>query len=609
MADYPVRDGAGATVILQAEGADTVYPVVNRQGDVLIARAYDPNWLGGLPGAHPLQFQTIENGPQGNVIGTFIQDNAITPTGAAISNVVPAGSLQLAADGVTLQYGPRTTGYDEYSSLSGIYQYSDARGGPYTFVFFVDLKRISVPTGGVMSVRYVVEVDNTTPVVSAFSLVKVGSTGFSGSATMAELSGEAFGTFDYVVYPSANAVPDQAQIALGKDGTNANAPGGKRSINVALNTPQSVSGNGLAGNTTYKASGVFRDNGGNTSAVFTSNTFTTDASASVPGAFTAGMWTITDLATGGDARVSVGSLPADGGAAITAIKYRINGGSLVTTGITGVGTFDITSGLTDGVSANVEIFATNSVGNSAASDVKAITTTTFVPVFIRGYGKAAANTPPQTVSLTNLTAPGGATGISAQPDDLIIAVSGWASDANYNPGPITSGYTELINPDLYGNDTRDINLDVSYKFMGATPDTSLDVAASNNAAHGSFVIVLCIANVDLTTPFDGAVATATGIDGDIVDAPSQTPTVANTMLIAGGASSRAANPGANGAGPANMTDITNQGGSGTTRSAQCKVSSLLDPTVGVAFDPAAWTGTPNSASDAWAAFSFLLRHK
>ena len=89
--------------------------------------------------------------------------------------------------------------------------------------------------------------------------------------------------------------------------------------------------------------------------------------ATAPAAFTSGQWTLTNAASGGQLNVGIVSLPSDGGAAITDIKYRINGGSLVSTG--GTSSFSIT-GLTNGASVAVEIFATNSVGDSAASDTK-----------------------------------------------------------------------------------------------------------------------------------------------------------------------------------------------------------------------------------------------
>ncbi len=94
--------------------------------------------------------------------------------------------------------------------------------------------------------------------------------------------------------------------------------------------------------------------------------FTT--AALVPSAFVLADW---DLVAGDEsANVTINSLPAANGAAISDIDYRIDGGSWVSTG--GTTSFTI-SGLTNDVEYDVELRAVNSVGDGAASDVKAVT--------------------------------------------------------------------------------------------------------------------------------------------------------------------------------------------------------------------------------------------
>lgn len=95
--------------------------------------------------------------------------------------------------------------------------------------------------------------------------------------------------------------------------------------------------------------------------------------SAAPNAFTAGMWTLADAGGGLGLNVTIISLPSDNGAQISDIKYRINGGAWVSSG--GIVSFTILSGLTMGVSANIELQAINSVGDSAASDLKAETPT------------------------------------------------------------------------------------------------------------------------------------------------------------------------------------------------------------------------------------------
>jgi hypothetical protein len=95
-------------------------------------------------------------------------------------------------------------------------------------------------------------------------------------------------------------------------------------------------------------------------------------SASAPDAFEVGDWTAT---AGVESIVlNLTSLPADGGSAITALEYRLDGGSAVALSGTGTGERTIT-GLTGGVEYDVEIRAVNAIGNGAWSDLKARTPT------------------------------------------------------------------------------------------------------------------------------------------------------------------------------------------------------------------------------------------
>ncbi len=94
--------------------------------------------------------------------------------------------------------------------------------------------------------------------------------------------------------------------------------------------------------------------------------------STAPAAFVAGNWTAT--AGVGSIEVNITALPSDGGSAITALQYRLNGGAAVAFTGTGTGIRTI-SGLTGGVSYDVEIRAVNENGAGAWSDIKARTPT------------------------------------------------------------------------------------------------------------------------------------------------------------------------------------------------------------------------------------------
>lgn len=99
-----------------------------------------------------------------------------------------------------------------------------------------------------------------------------------------------------------------------------------------------------------------------------------NGAATAPSAFVAGNWTLTDPATDGDLTVTITALPSDGGSALTAIQYQVDGGNWISFGAATVGTYTI-SGLTNNVSHAVVLRAVNAVGASAASDTKNATPT------------------------------------------------------------------------------------------------------------------------------------------------------------------------------------------------------------------------------------------
>lgn len=101
-------------------------------------------------------------------------------------------------------------------------------------------------------------------------------------------------------------------------------------------------------------------------------TRTPTAAPTAPAAFTVGQWTATAGAS--SIVVDITALPSNGGSAITALQYRLDGGSAVAFAGTGTGPRTIT-GLTPSTEYDVEIRAVNAVGNGAWSDLKSATPT------------------------------------------------------------------------------------------------------------------------------------------------------------------------------------------------------------------------------------------
>jgi hypothetical protein len=101
------------------------------------------------------------------------------------------------------------------------------------------------------------------------------------------------------------------------------------------------------------------------SAFEVSNAITADT-FTAPDAFTAPDW---DVANDGDTvSVNILVLPSDGGAPITDLEYRVNGGTAISLGETTTGSYPITAVEGD----DIEIRAVNVIGAGDWSDVKAV---------------------------------------------------------------------------------------------------------------------------------------------------------------------------------------------------------------------------------------------
>ena len=128
-----------------------------------------------------------------------------------------------------------------------------------------------------------------------------------------------------------------------------------------------------------------------------------------------------------------------------------------------------------------------------------------------------------TVSLTSLIG-----GIGTQPvaGDVIVIVSGWAHNADGDPG--VTGYTEIA--DLYANSTYDANLSLAWLVCGSTPPTSFSVNVQSATASPSFAIAGVFRGVDNTTPVDVAPVTATATGNIVGTLPSVTPVTSGAAV-------------------------------------------------------------------------------
>jgi hypothetical protein len=199
--------------------------------------------------------------------------------------------------------------------------------------------------------------------------------------------------------------------------------------------------------------------------------------------------------------------------------------------------------------------------------------------YVGGRTQSGAGTTANiSVSLGSLT---GGLDVSPQAGDLVviaIEMCGTA-DKSYR----ISGYTQIA--DLYANDTEDSNLQVGYKFMGATPDTTATITGGTGSTADAYALVVHVwRHVDPTTPIDVTPTTVTQIDTGIPNPPAITPvTPGAQILVAAGA---AHTGGTDTFGATYLANFRTVGGNDDN-----------DATVGMgsiawttgSYDPAAWT--------------------
>lgn len=205
-----------------------------------------------------------------------------------------------------------------------------------------------------------------------------------------------------------------------------------------------------------------------------------------------------------------------------------------------------------------------------------------------------------TASITfNLT---GGSNTTPQAGDLVVITAVVGSQAR-NPAQAISGYTALgqLNPTAT---TYDTSMNVSWKFMGSTPDTTFTLPSTGNIADAQRYTIQVFRGVDPTTPLDVTPVSATGTATGRPNPGSITPVTAGAwVVICGGG---AAATGVAYVAPANFTTNFLTGFTADTNDAMVGSGYWSGWTSG-AVDPAAYTGGTANAVDSWAAYTIALR--
>lgn len=192
-----------------------------------------------------------------------------------------------------------------------------------------------------------------------------------------------------------------------------------------------------------------------------------------------------------------------------------------------------------------------------------------------------------------------------QEGDLVVVLNGQVYTSDRSPGVLTAGYTEIA--ELYANDSVDANVSVSYKVMGATPDTEVEVVGSTASPYPGGTVVQVFRGVDQTTPMDVSPTTATGINGGIPTAPAITPATLGAKVVSlFGTAVWYQDTVLNPASPPSGFKQTSTGITGSTYKFQAGMASAQWDGVG-AVNPGAWSNVSTSANDSWGAVSIALR--
>lgn len=219
-----------------------------------------------------------------------------------------------------------------------------------------------------------------------------------------------------------------------------------------------------------------------------------------------------------------------------------------------------------------------------------------------------ASTSAQTYNFSSLLNSAGSTP-TLQSGDLVIVAVNCASTVDRTQATLTPLGYSTAHTDLFANDSNDTNLQVSYKFMTGTPDTSVSIPASNATTAGVAWTVHVFRGVDTTAAIVVTPTTATGINTAQPDPPSITPTTAGSFIYIVGAGAMAAGAAYQSTAPTGLDTSTNAWRqtvlTTTTNDPGIAAGFKSDWSAG-AFDCPAFTGGTTTNTGSWAAVAIVL---
>lgn len=216
----------------------------------------------------------------------------------------------------------------------------------------------------------------------------------------------------------------------------------------------------------------------------------------------------------------------------------------------------------------------------------------------RGAGRAGATS---TVSVALNSGLTGGIGSAVAAGDLVV-VTICVGTAARQPSLTPSGYTALTAQRTTAT-TYDTNVQTSYKFMGPTPDATVTIPSTGNAADGQGYVIHVFRGVDPTTPLDVTPTYATGSGTNNCPNPAAiTPSTTGAWIYFGGGGSAAAATSAWTA--AYISALLQYNGANTNDG---RVGAGYYEWTSGEYDGAAWGGGSTNAANSWGCTTLALR--
>lgn len=199
------------------------------------------------------------------------------------------------------------------------------------------------------------------------------------------------------------------------------------------------------------------------------------------------------------------------------------------------------------------------------------------------------------------------TPLGLEDGDLVILYTGAPRNSDIDVGintAVASGWTEEA--EQYADDTRDANGVLCYKFMGATPDTSVNVLGTGTTSYPGVTAIRAFRGVDPSI-FDGSPIYLDDIDTGVPYIDDITPTVAGSVQVNFCIGTDTSPVEVVTAAPSGWTDLAALGADGAFTPASQIASAIKTDWTSGTVTGGAYTGASTGATESRVGVTFSLK--